>query len=163
MDKRWIAIIIILIAGLSAMTYIVLTSNTVGNAVTVVDDITISLPPGFKILGTHTGEATLVSEGGSNETVYIKYLNDGNTSSKAFKKRVTSIENNVEFEITKKSNNTMQVRNITSNNNMTLKYFEKYDRTLYMKLTGFDNENEANKIINFIVDNAKPDYKQDRS
>ena len=47
MDKRWIGIIIILIIGLGCMYIIVDNSNSVGNAVTVISDVTITLPPGY--------------------------------------------------------------------------------------------------------------------
>lgn len=162
MDKRWILLLIILLAGLSAMFYIATISNTIGNAVTVIDDVTVTVPPGFKIIGTHTEDAKLQKEG-FNDTIFIKCLGDGDASSKAFKTDVKKIKNNGEFEIIKESNKTVKFSNITSGKNTTHTFFEKADRTFRMELYNFDNDNELERNMQFVIDNIQPDFKQDRS
>ncbi|WP_458454244.1 hypothetical protein [Methanobrevibacter sp.] len=161
MDKKWIGIIIILIAGLCAMSYIVINSNTVGNALTVIDDVSVTLPPGYKILKTHTNDATLVTEDTSNNnTIFIKCMAHKDTTSDVFKKQLKSIKNNGEFEIEKDSDNTIQYKNVTSGQSTTVKIFEKENRTLYMKLSGFTDQKVLEKDSNFIIDNLKHDFKQ---
>ena len=75
MDKRWIGIIIILIAGLGCMYLIVDNSTSVGNAVNVINDVTITLPPGY--INTEDGSNYCVLfKKETNETMRIKCLKD---------------------------------------------------------------------------------------
>ena len=59
MDRRWIGILIILIVGLSAMYLIVDNSNTVGNAISVIGDVSVTLPPGYKTGATHATDFSM--------------------------------------------------------------------------------------------------------
>lgn len=162
MDKKWIGIIIILIIGLSAMYYIVTTSNTVGNAVTVIDDVTITLPPGYKILGTHTEDTTLLNEG-NNNTIYLKCVGNGDICKDTIKKEVKYIKKSADMEVVKTTDNSVVSQNVTSGENVTVMCFEKWDRTIFMKLSKFNNQQELEKDSQFIIDNIKPDYKQNRA
>ncbi len=76
MDKRWIGILIVLIAGLGCMYLIVSNSNSVGSAVSVINDVTITLPPGY-ITSEDTSHMCVLHNKQTNETIRIRCLDDG--------------------------------------------------------------------------------------
>ena len=84
MDKRWILILIILIAGCACMYHIVDSSNSVGDAITVVNKTVITLPSGFTIGDDDKSSVTLVNEN-NNETIFIEDLGKSDTSLDNFK------------------------------------------------------------------------------
>jgi hypothetical protein len=166
MDKRGIAIIIILIAGLACMYFVVINSTSVGSAVTIVDDVSVTLPQGFKIDVSYTNQAILLDEQ-TNETILVKYLSDGNNSLKEYNNEIKAIDKNETLEILDNSSNdtahTLYCRNNDQDNNYSLTYFEKFDRTLLIKMENYDNPKKQNGDLMYIVDNLQPDYKQNRS
>ena len=87
MDKRWIGILLILIAGLVCMYYIVDNSTTVGNAISVINDVTIPVPQEMKISVSNRNDVTFLNEN-TNESIYINCV-DKNPE-KAFDKYIFS-------------------------------------------------------------------------
>ena len=156
MDNRWYAIIIILIVGLSAMYFVVSSSNTVGS------DVSVTLPDSFKILHNQPDESELQSRN-SNETIFIKYLCNGNNSLKEYEKELKSL-NNSDIEVLENSTNGTVHKIICKNTTKySLYYFEKYDRTFMIKTTHFNNESDEDSAVNYVIDSIQPDFKQKRS
>lgn len=162
MDNRWYAIIIILIVGLSAMYFVVSSSNTVGSAVIIVNDVSVTLPDNFRIIHNQADESELQNRNG-NETINIQYLCNGNNSLKEYEKELKSL-NNSDIEVLENSTNGTVHKIICKNTTKyDLYYFEKYDRTLMIKATHFNNESDENSTVNYIIDSILPDFKQKRS
>ena len=75
MDKRWIGIIIVLLAGLGCMYLVVSNSTSVGNAVSVISDVAVTLPPGY--ITTDDGSRYYVFHNKkTNEVIRIKCLEE---------------------------------------------------------------------------------------
>ena len=162
MDNRWYAIIIILIVGLSAMYFVVSSSNTVGSAVIIVNDVSVTLPDSFKILHNQPDESELQSRSG-NETIFIKYLCDGNNSLKEYEKELKSL-NNSDIEVLENSTHgTVHKIMCKNTTKYSLYYFEKSDRTLMIKSTHFNNDSDENSTVNYVIDSIRSDFKQKRS
>ena len=79
MDKRWLGIIIIFIAGIVCMYLIVDSSPTVGKAVTVVDEMTITLPSGFNILKETDKSVHLLDHQNNTANITIKGTGDNSS------------------------------------------------------------------------------------
>ena len=169
MDRRWIGIIIILIIGLSAMYLIVDSSNTVGNAIAVIGDVTVSLPPDYKTGATHTTDFSMYNPS-NNHTIFVNFLDMGNHSGKYFKNNLTALKNNPDITIYNYSSNgtvhTIQYNNPNSKyspHNETLVFFEKVNRTFSIKLVKFDNFSDQNDEIEYIMKNVQKDFKQNKA
>ncbi len=166
MDKRWLTISIILIIGLGCMYWVASTSTSVGSAVTIVNDVSVTLPHGFKISVSDADQATLIDEG-SNETIFMKYLSDGNNSLNEYKKEIKAMSGNSALEIVDNSSNktvhTLYCKNWDKDANYSLTYFEKFDRTLLIKMENYDDTEKQNSDMMYIINNLQPDYKQSRS
>ncbi len=158
MDKRWLGIIIILIAGLACMYYIVDSSPTVGKAVTVVDEMTITLPSGFNILKETSKSVHLLDH--QNNTANITIKGTGDNSSKLFKSTLKSLNSSGEVEIKDtKQNNTANIifyKNLTNDKEYSVSYFVKDNRTIELKMDKYANwENDWNFLHDTIVHNFK--------
>ena len=163
MDNRWYAIIIILIVGISAMYFVVSSSNTVGSAVIIVNDISLTLPDNFGIVHNQPDQSEIQNRQG-NETIIIKYLCNGNNSLREFNKELKLLSENANVEIIKNSTNGTVHRIVCKNTtNFSLTFFEKFDRTIVIKTTHYNNETDEDRDINYIIDSIQPDFKQKRS
>jgi hypothetical protein len=169
MDTRWIKILIILIVGLSAMYLIVDYSNTVGNAITVIGDVSVTLPPGYKAGDTHAKDASMYNPA-NNNTIFIKFLEKGNNSLKVYKQNLNSLKGNDNVTIldhSKKDNYyVIHYKNYATkynNPNETLVFFAKDNHTFSMRLVKYDSFDSQDKPISFIIDNIKLDFKQKKN
>ena len=169
MDRRWIGILIILIVGLSAMYLIVDNSNTVVNAISVIGDVSVTLPPGYKTGATHATDFSMYNPSNEN-TIFVNFLEMGNHSQKYYKKNLTALKNNPDITVYDYSSNgtvhTIHYNDPNSkykNHNETLVFFEKVNRTLSMRLVKFDSFSDQNDEIPFIMDNVKKDFKQNKA
>ena len=154
MDKRWIGILLILIAGLVCMYYIVDNSTTVGNAISVINDVTIPVPQEMKISVSNRNDVTFLNEN-TNESIYINCV-DKNPE-KAFDKYITSFENS--------NNSTVQIidyKNVDSGQNTSFVLFKKVDHTFIMKMNKYSDLEKQDKDMNYIIDNLVHDYKQNK-
>jgi len=169
MDTRWIKILIILIIGLSAMYLIVDNSDTVGNAISVIGDVSVTLPPGFKAGDAHATDVPMYNPD-NNNTIFMEFIGKGNTSLKNYKQSLNSLKSNENVNVldhSKKDNYyIIHYENYASkfdNKNETLVFFEKCDRTLSMKLMKYDSFDTQDKEISFIIKNLKQDFKQNKN
>lgn len=158
MDKRWLGIIIILIAGITCMYFIVDSSPTVGKAVTVIDEMTVTLPSGFNIL-KETGKSVDLLDH-QNNTANITIKGTGDKTSQLFKSKLKSLKDSGEVEIkdtTKNSTaNMIFYKNLTNDKEYSISYFVKDNRTIELKMDKYENwENDWNFIHDTIVHNFK--------
>lgn len=160
MDKRWIAILVILIIGVSCMVYVVSTSNTVGSAISDVNKSTITLPDGFSKGDSTSGSIFLVNKQ-SDEKIYMEDLGKSDISKEKFTKKSNSISS-TDINITNLTDTTVYTIYYLDEPgfNNSISYFYSCQHTFYMKMTGYDNIKDMNEDINFIVTTIQPDYKQ---
>ena len=161
MDKRWLGIIIILIAGIACMYFIVDSSPTVGKAVTVVDEMTITLPSGFNILKETDKSVHLLDHQNNTANITIKGL--GDNSSKLFKAKLKSLKDSGEAEIQDKTENgtttIIYYKNLTTDKEYSITYFVKDNRTIELKMDKYDNWKDD---WTFIYDTLVHNFKQNK-
>lgn len=161
MDKRWLGIIIIFIAGIACMYLIVDSSPTVGKAVTVVDEMTITLPSGFNILKETDKSVHLLDH--QNNTANITIKGTGDNSSKLFKSKLKSLNSSDDVEIQDTNNNgTTNIifyKNLTTDNEYSITYFVKDNRTIELKMDKYDHWKDD---WNFIFDTVVHNFKQNK-
>ena len=164
MDKRWYGIIIILLAGLACMYLIADNSFNIGHAVMVVDDISVTLPNNFMILSNDQTTLSLKNRQNS-ESILVKYLSDGNNSQKEYDNHLKA--KNSDLDITKHISNesakTIYYKNTTSGKEFLMSYVDAYDRTLLIKMENYNNTDNQNSDLMFIIKGLQPDLKQNRS
>lgn len=165
MDKRWIGIIIILLAGLGGMYLIVDNSTSVGNAVTVISDVTITLPPGYVNTEDGIDYCTLLKQE-TNETMHIKCLKDAKGYIEEYNASLNSLKKQGDIIINKNfTNDTLgmiEYENQSSTNNKLISkvYFEKCNHTFSILMKHYTDDESKENAINFIIDNMKYDFKQ---
>ena len=167
MDKRWILILIILIVGCVCIYFIVDSSTTVGDAITVVNKSVITLPQDFTIGDDDKNSVELIDKN-THESIYIKDLGKGDKSFDCFKDELNSLNKNDEVNIL--SNSTVKIgdintykidlQNLTSSENSTIAYIYTSNHTFTLKFYGYSNQNDLNNDLDFIVSTISPDFKQ---
>ena len=162
MDKRWLGIIIILILGIGAMYMIVESSTTVGKAVAVVSEMTVTIPDGFTTL-KDTDKHTVYLVNDEKETINVTVKGLGDTTSKEYKSALKSLEENDDIEVQdKKENDTIKIiyyKNLTSDKEYTQTYFVKDNRTIELKMTKYENWEED---WSFIIETIQHNFKQNK-
>ena len=172
MDKRWIAILIILIIGIGCGYFITQHSTTVGHAIADVSKSTVSLPYGFSV-GLSEKTHVQLENRNTNEKIFIDDLGTGDTAEKSFNSKLKEISQSETIQILDNTTiNTPQGLKLyiahyvdsekESLKNQSIVYYYTHDHTFYTKLTGFDNIDSIDKIIIFISDSIQPDYKKPR-
>ncbi len=164
MDKRWIGILIILIAGLSCMYFIVTNSNSVGTAITVVNDVTIPAPDGFKIDDDNSFNKRLTNTQ-TNETIFIKCVEKDKNGTKEFTKILNSFQNNKDVTVKNESNATFEIiefEDLNTGKNTTFVYFEKLNHSFILKMENFKENQRRDGCLNFMYNNMVHDYKQNK-
>lgn len=162
MDKRWIVILLILIAGLGAMYHIATTSTNVGCAVTIVHDLSVTVPNGFKIAESNTDNAKLIDDR-TNETIELYYVYKGDKAHEMFKEELDSLNNDSDCEVLESSHNDDAYKiTYKDSKNLTQTHYITCvcNRTLVLIMTGFSDSQKEIKELNFIKETVEPDYKQ---
>lgn len=159
MDKRWVGIIIILILGIGAMYLIVDSSPTVGKAVAVASEMTITIPDGFTLLKDTEQTIKLINK--QNETINITIIGLGDNASKEFKATLNALEKSDDIEVQDKNatGNMIFYKNLTANKECSVTYFVKENRTIELQMTKYKNwENDWK----FVVDTIQHNFKQNK-
>ena len=165
MDKRWIGILIILLAGLGCMYLIVDNSTSVGNAVSVISDVSITLPPGY-ITSEDGGNYCVLHKKETNETMRINCLKDSKGYIKEYNTNLNSLKKQGDIIIKKNfTNDTLgmiEYENQSSTNKkfISLVYFDKCEHTFSIQMEHFTDNDSKENAINFIIKNLKYDFKQ---
>ena len=164
MDKRVIAIIIILIIGIGCMFYTASNSNTVGSAITSFSKTIITLPHGFSVEDTTHKTAQLYNKN-TPEKINISDLGKTDFASERYEDTLKALRENPNInDITPstKTVNNLSVYTIAYNDGGT-----KYSSFVYacnhtygINMTGYDDANKANDNLEFIIKTIQPDYKK---
>lgn len=169
MDKRWIMILIFLIVGCCCLFYVVETSSTVGDAITVVNKTVVTLPNDFSIESKETDHGTIINEN-TNEKIYIKDLGKEDSSMNAFKTALQDLSKKSDIKVIK--NSTLNIDNITAykidyknitketNQNISNAYVFTCNHTFLIKLQNYDDDTELNENLEYVVAHMTPDFKQ---
>jgi hypothetical protein len=165
MNIRWIGIILILIAGLSCMYVIVTHSNSVGSAVSVISDVTITLPEGY-ITSEDGSKYCVFFNKATNETIRIKCFDENTTYTNEYNKELDSLSKQDDIIVGKhfKNENISRIdyqnQSTPEKLNRSVVYFDKCNHTFSLKFELFTDENRQNDAMNFIIDTMKFDFKQ---
>lgn len=168
MDKRWIGILLILIAGLGCMYLIVMNSNTVGNAVDVISDVTVAIPPGL-ITSEDGSHFCVLYNKETNETMRVKCIDEGTNYIKEYDKKLNSLKNDgnikISRNITNKTLSLIDYENLSSTDKKDMGFasFDKCNHTFTVQLEHFTNKTSEEKYLNYIIDNMKFDFKQNKA
>ena len=161
MDKRWLVIILIFIIGVGVLYLIVSSSDTVGKAVTVCDEMTITLPTGFNLLHSNPTNVTLLNH--QNETLFIKIIGMDTTSKEQYNTRLDLLKENSAVEIEKTDDNnvyhSIYYENIDTGNKSVVCFFDKDNRTIEVKMhqySGFEDD------LNFTMETITHNFKQNK-
>ncbi|MBQ2611045.1 hypothetical protein IJF81_01480 [bacterium] len=165
MDKRVIAIIVILIIGLGCMFHIATTSNTVGSAITTFSKTSVTLPDGFSV-GDTSGKTAELYNKNSAEKINITDLGKNDTVLKEFEHNLYKLSKNQTIKDI--SNSTKTINNLTvytityeSDNGTEYNSFVyTYNHTYSINMVGFKDADRVNGILDFVVKTIVPDYKQ---
>ena len=165
MDKRVIMIIAILIVGIGCMYVIVDNSYTIGHAITTFSKTTITLPDGFSVGDTNGNSAELYNKK-SIEKINIHDLGKGDRVKDSFKNVTETYKNNPKYSNINdetKNVNGVEVLQLTAETNNTISsssVFYYYNHTYRVDMSGFNDMNKVNDILEFIITTLQPDYKQ---
>lgn len=170
MDRRWIAILIILIIGVGCGFFIAQHSTTIGHAIADVSKCTVSQPYGFSV-GPSDDTNLELENRNTKEKIFIEDLGPKDTAKKSFKSKLKEISESETVKIIdNKTINTpnglkLYIAHYTDSDNESLKnqsiaYYYTYNHTFYTKLTGFDDIGNLDEKIIFISDSIQPDYKK---
>lgn len=165
MDKRVIMIIAILIVGIGCMYVIADNSYTIGHAITTFSKTTITLPSGFSVGETDTKSAELYNKK-SIEKINIHDEGKGNHAKDIFKNVTETCKNNPDYyNISNQTRNVngVEVYQLSMEKNNTIStssVFYYYNHTYLVEMSGFNDLNKANEVLDFIITTLQPDYKQ---
>ena len=165
MDKRWIYIIIILIIGISALYFIVSSSNTVGSAIVDVNKFLITLPDDFNIQDTDREYSILINRN-TNAKIIIKDLGKGNSINERLQNDSSIYHDRNYMEIKNKSftHDDVKIKEIygidEENNINSTAYFMKFNHTFNIKTNNFHDIETIDSNVEFIIDTLQIDYKQ---
>lgn len=165
MDKRWIGIILILIAGLSCMFVIVINSSSVGSAVSVIEDVTVTLPPGYITADDGQHFCQMVDQK-TGESIRIKCIEGKSSHVAEYNKQIKTYNEQPEMVIVRNfTNDTVSIidyKNTTSEDKDTrsFMYFDKCGHTFSMKMKGFADDKSRNEDFDYVVSHLKYDFKQ---
>ena len=165
MDKRVIAIIVILIIGGSCMFYTAFNSSTVGSAITTFSKTTFTLPHGFSVGETDDYVAELYNKN-TPEKINISDLGKNDSSLGEYEKTLAMLNMDPTINNIKNSAKTVQNLNVYTISYETgagTKYsFFVYtcNHTYCINMTGFDDVNRVDNTLDVLIKTIHPDYKQ---
>lgn len=150
------------------MYFVVDSSTTVGNAITVVNKSVVTLPNDFGIGDSEKNSVELIGKH-SDEKIYIEDFGKKDVALESFKENLSAFSHNSNFNLIK--NTTDNINNITvykiyltdytieNVTNTTLAYIYTCNHTFMIKIDGSD-QNQIEDDLNFLVRTIQPDYKQ---
>lgn len=169
MDKRWILIIIILIAAISCGYLIISSSNTVGNAIVDVNSSTVTLPPGFSITGSEISNVELTKKP-TSEKIFIKDLGKNSNAKLLFDKKLDSFSKNEDIEIFNNGTNSTdefeyytiyyQEYSKSDLDNQSVTYLNKSGHIYLLKFSGYTDMNQMDENLDTIIHTLNLDYKK---
>lgn len=167
MDKRWIIIIIILIAGVSTLYLIANESPEIGKAITTIDNVIITLPDNFKITDQDKTSVEMTNRN-SNEKMSIELIKEKNKAEELMENKLQELrsENVINIEDSTKNISNITVYSITYQNidsdtpvNYSVNYLNKLNKTFVITTSNYeDNASQLNDLTD-IIETLRLDFK----
>lgn len=157
MDKRFIIMFFILIAGIFNLFFISEYSDVIGSASVDVSNYTFSLPEEFVLLNTNNAESISIYNSKSGLHIMVSVIHDYNSSYK-----INQLNNDSRYDIL--SNGTINIGNktidsiyyndvnIKNKSSVAIFYFNKFNATFKVNMDNFDYETQRNETIDAITD-----------
>lgn len=168
MDKRWIAILVILLVGVTCMYLIIDSSNTVGSAIVDVNKSIVTMPDGFSKGDSDSNSVYLINKN-TDESINIQDLGKTDVALDEFDNKFATLSHKYGIEELSNSSNvtkdnkvyTLCYKNTTENElYKSISYLYAFNHTFCIKMFNFDNTDKLNRDLYFIVDTIQPDYKK---
>ena len=166
MDKRWIAILIILVVGVTCMYFIVNDSTTIGSAITNLNKSQVTIPDGFSTGESDKNFVELFNKSNTDERIYLEDTGKNNDSLIKFHEKIDSLPHDIKIikNVTNKTNDvtyySLYYENTTNNTYESITFFTSYQHTFFMKMYGFKDTNSMDDNLQFIIKTLQPDYKK---
>jgi len=169
MDKRWIGILLILIVGCCSMYFIVESSTTIGNAITVVNKTVVSVPNGFSIDDTGNDFAKLVNDN-TGEKISFEDLGKKDIASDTFNEKLNELKGSSQVNVLE--NSTINIKNMTvyridyqnltteNTTNISICYVYTCYHTFAIQFKNYKDTSSLDKDMNYSISNMKADFKQ---
>ena len=167
MDKRWILIIIILLVGISALYFSAIESNGVGNAVTTIQNVVVTVPAEDMIGRTTDTSLELVGRE-NNETMNITLIREKDVAFDLMqsdlknikKSNALNVENDTQ-DFNGKIGYVIKYQEIKEDTtlNHTVAYVNKLNKAFIIDSYGYDDADKQVKDLTYIIDTLKLDFK----
>lgn len=167
MDKRWILIFIILIAGASTLFLIANESIEIGKAITTIDNVIITLPDNFKITDQDKTSVEMTNRH-SEEKICIELINEKNKANELMKNRLQELksENVINIKDTTENISNITVYSIKYQNmtpdtpvNYTISYVDKLNKTFIITQSHYKNDDSQLNYLTQVIDTLRLDFK----
>ena len=169
MDKRWIAILVIIILAVCCGYLVISSSNTVGSAIVDVNKSTVTLPPDFSIIGSESNNVDLLKKS-TSEGIFIKDLGKINNTKELFNNKLDYFLMTGDIEILDNQTNltdeydcyAIYYQNLSDmqSANQSFVYVFKYNHSYLVKFSGYSDFNQMNRDLDVVVNTLKLDYKK---
>ena len=167
MDKRWILIIIILIAGVSVLYVIANESVEIGKAITTIDNVIITLPDNFKITDQDKTSVEMTNRN-SDESISIELIKEKNKAKELMDnhlrdlkyENVINIENSTE-NISNFTVYSINYQNMSSDTpvNYSLNYLDKLNKTFIITTSNYNDTNSQLNDLTQVIKTLRIDFK----
>ena len=167
MDKRWILIIIILIAGVSVLYVIANESVEIGKAITTIDNVIITLPDNFKITDQDKTSVEMTNRN-SDERISIELIKEKNKAKELMDnhlrdlkyENVINIENSTE-NISNFTVYSINYQNMSSDTpvNYSLNYLDKLNKTFIITTSNYNDTNSQLNDLTQVIKTLRIDFK----
>lgn len=167
MDKRWIIIFIILIAGVSTLYLIANESIEIGKAITTIDNVIITLPDNFKITDQDKTSVEMTNRN-SNEKLSIELIKEKNKAEELMGNKLQELrlENVINIEDSTKNISNITVYSISYQNidsdtpvNYTVNYINKLNKTFVITTSNYENNDSQLNDLTQIIETLRLDFK----
>ena len=166
MDKRWIYIIIIAIAGIGCLYLISETSNNIASANINVNKFIITVPQTFNIEKSGGDDIRLINRE-NGERITVVYLGKGTDIDQKMEDKLDLLSKNgnitvMETTTTKINNKTIPIiyyEKLPANSVNQVAYINKFDYQFSIECSNFKNNATITDHIEFITGSLKKDFK----
>lgn len=167
MDKRWILIIIILIAGVSLLYVIANESVEIGKAITTIDNVIITLPDNFKITDQDKTSVEMTNRN-SDERISIELIKEKNKAKELMNNHLRDLkyENVIDIEDSTENISNFTVYSISYQNmssdtpvNYTVSYLDKLNKTFIITTSNYENTNSQLNDLTQVINTLRLDFK----
>lgn len=154
MDKRWIIIFVIFLLGMSGLYFTANESYKIGDAISIIDNVIITLPQNFKI-ADKTPDQLTICDRSSDDTISVKLIKDYKDAYNLMKTDMSKNDENSDFKVS--DIKVFEIKDKTTGNSTY--YFNKFNKTFIIKSENYNNVDKENSDVNYIIDSIRIDFK----